>query len=651
MAIVTLKRLRLLSMQENREELLQKLQRLGCVEISDTDSQEVPQLKKANSSQLDLGKAQYQAGVLALEILNGYSKANTGFASPRPQVSEKDLANQSDRDKAWEYIQQITQGKADMGDLQGEKNTLLQKKDNLSPWASLDVPLDSKASETLTLQFGSFPTGTELATAQSALLSATDLAELSLAQSAKEGVFVLLTSYTPELPKALEALKPLGFNKISFRSETGTAKENIQTIDNRLAEIEKKLAKTEETLARMGEYRPQIQKYLDGNQQIIAKEEAKSHLLDTEHTFYLDGWVEAEKWSQVESILDSYDVAYEVEDPTEEDIPFVPVKLKNGKLSRSMSVVTEMYSLPAYNGVDPNPLMAPFFVFFYGMMMADMGYGLLMVFATQYMLSKAKPKGGMRDFCELFRMLGYSTLAWGALTAGFFGNFVENFLLILNPQSTFTWFWPAQVDPMNQSITILIVAMCFGAVHLLTGMMVSFAKKTKDGKFMDAVMDEGSWWLLFAGAGMGAMGMGWIVCYAGVAAIVLTQGRHGKGIMKLVGGVAKLYDITGYFGDILSYARLMALMLAGSVIASVFNDLGMIVAEGVGGGVVGLIPYILIAVLGNALNFGLNLLGCFVHTLRLQCLEFFGKFYMDGGKAFRPLNMDTKYVDVQGQEI
>ncbi len=443
----------------------------------------------------------------------------------------------------------------------------------------------------------------------------------------------------------MEVLKVAGWSRVNFRGITGTAKENIFDIESRLSEITRTIAQREESLTRMAEHRKVIKEYLDGTRQIIVKEEAKSRLLDTESTYYLDGWVEADRWSEVESLLGKYEAAYEISDPTEAEYPEVPVKLKNGILSRSLSVVTEMYSLPAYNGVDPNPLMAPFFVFFYGMMMADMGYGILMVLGTQYVLSKAKPKGGLRDFCELFRMLGYSTIAWGIITAGFFGNFVENFLLILNPNSTFTWFWDAQIDPMTQSIEILIAAMAFGAVHLITGMIVSFCKKAKDGKFMDGVMDEGSWWLLFVGGAMGVLSGNWVVCYAGVAAIVLTAGRANSGIMRVVGGVAKLYDITGFFGDILSYARLMALMLAGSVIASVFNDLGMIVAGDMG--VIGLIPYVIIAFLGNALNFLLNLLGCFVHTLRLQCLEFFGKFYMDGGKAFVPLNMDTKYVDLK----
>ncbi|MFI3254013.1 MAG: V-type ATP synthase subunit I [Eubacteriales bacterium] len=649
MAIVKMKHLHLLGIQEEREDLLQKLQRLGTVEVSNVDKTDLPSLSQPDSAALDEYKSCYQAGEQALEILQGYSKPNGPMFKPRPVISEKDLFAESERIKGWETITQITEAKGEISTLEGEKTALLQKKDSLLPWEKIDLPLETESTSGISVQFGVLPSGTDVKALGGKLSVTTDLAELTEASEGKDGVYALLTCYTPQFAEALELLKVSGWSRVNFRGAEGTAKENIKGIEERLSDIEKRSVQKAESLTRMGEFRPNIQKYLDGTQQLIVKEEAKTRLLDTDSTFYLDGWVVADKLGELESMLSGFTVAFETADPTEDEIPVVPVKLQNGKLSRSLSIVTEMYSLPAYNGVDPNPLMAPFFIFFYGMMMADMGYGLLMIFATQYVLSKAKPKGGMRDFCELFRMAGYSTFVWGVLTAGFFGNFVENFLLILNPSSTFTWFWPAVIDPMSQSIEILIAAMGFGAVHLLTGMVISFVKKTKDGKLKDAIMDEGSWWLLFIGGALGVLGSGWYVCYAGVAALVLTQGRANKGIGKIVGGVASLYDITGYFGDILSYARLMALMLAGSVIASVFNDLGMIVADGMGGGAVGLIPYIIIAFLGNALNFLLNLLGCFVHTLRLQCLEFFGKFYMDGGRAFQPLNMDTKYVDISGQ--
>jgi V/A-type H+-transporting ATPase subunit I len=156
---------------------------------------------------------------------------------------------------------------------------------------------------------------------------------------------------------------------------------------------------------------------------------------------------------------------------------------------------------------------------------------------------------------------------------------------------------------------------------------------------LDGLFDVGSWWLLFAGIAVGALGGTWWVAIAGVAALVLTQGRSKPTIIgKLVGGLASLYNITGYFGDILSYSRLMALMLAGGVIAQVFNTIANLTGN--------IFTFIIIFIIGHAMNLGLNLLGCYVHDLRLQCLEFFGKFYKDGGRPFNPLSINAKYVSV-----
>ena len=328
-----------------------------------------------------------------------------------------------------------------------------------------------------------------------------------------------------------------------------------------------------------------------------------------------------------------------MEDPAEEEYPQVPVSLKNNWLTRPLNMVTEMYSLPAYGTVDPNPLMAPFFILFYGVMMADMGYGLLMMLASVVVLTKARPQKGMHDFFALLGLCGVSTFFMGALTGGFFGDFIPQLLKLLNPESTFVWFWPPLFTPLDNTLQILIGSMALGVVQIVTGMAVSFVQKLRNGKWMDAVWEEVTWWLVFAGIALAALGTTNLVLYAGVAMVLAGPLITGKGFGKLTGIFGSLYNhVTGYFGDILSYSRLMALMLAGSVIAQVFNTLGAIPGN--------VVIFVVISIVGNALNFALNLLGCYVHDLRLQCLEYFGKFYEDGGRPFRPLDLNTKYYNV-----
>ncbi len=323
-------------------------------------------------------------------------------------------------------------------------------------------------------------------------------------------------------------------------------------------------------------------------------------------------------------------------DPAPEDYPSVPVKLKNHPLTKPLNMVTEMYSLPAYGTLDPNPLMAPFFILFYGIMMADMGYGLLMILAGAIVLKKKRPGGTFGHLCGLLVLCGITTFIMGALTGGFFGDFLTQ-VVKLTTGGDFAL--PALFTPLEDTMMILVGAMCLGFVQIVTGMAISFVSKLKNGQVLDAVFEEVTWWVVFIGLGLMILGVTPIVLAIGGVMVVAGPVIQNKGFGKITGIFGSLYNhVTGYFGDILSYSRLMALMLAGSVIAQVFNTLGAIPGN--------IVIFLIISFAGNALNFALNLLGCYVHDLRLQCLEYFGKFYQDGGRPFRPLDLNTKYYEV-----
>ncbi len=243
----------------------------------------------------------------------------------------------------------------------------------------------------------------------------------------------------------------------------------------------------------------------------------------------------------------------------------------------------------------------------------------------------------MNHFFSLLGLCGVSTFVWGAITGGFFGDFLTQLVGIISPGTEFAL--PSLFTPLNDTLMILIGAMALGFVQILTGMAISFVEKLKRGEIMDAIWEEVTWWVVFAGAALAILDVTPLVLYAGIVLVVLGPVVNGKGFGKITGIFGSLYNhITGYFGDILSYSRLMALMLAGSVIAQVFNTLGAIPGN--------VVVFFIISLAGNTLNFALNLLGCYVHDLRLQCLEYFGKFYKDGGKPFKPLEINTKYVDI-----
>lgn len=352
--------------------------------------------------------------------------------------------------------------------------------------------------------------------------------------------------------------------------------------------------------------------------------------------------------SDVEHLLSQYSAAWEATDPEPDEYPQVPVKLKNNRLTRPLNMVTDMYVYPAYDGVDPNPLMAPFFIFFFGMMMADMAYGLLMLAGGIFMRRKLRPSGTMEHMAGLLILCGISTFVMGALTGSFLGDFLPRLAKLIRPDTTFTAL-PALFTPLTDTLAILIGSLALGLLQVLTGMAISVVRKVQAGTWTDALWDEGTWWIILAGVALAVVGIGNlggypIVLLIGLLMLLYGGTRNAKGFGKLTALIGTVYNgATGFFSDILSYARLMALMLAGSVIAQVFNTLGE-----VSGSVAG---FVIISLVGNALNFMLNLLGCYVHDLRLQCLEFFGRFYKEGGKPIPAAAHQHKICRYQGGRL
>ena len=644
MAIVKMKRLRLFGLRSNREELLRQLQHLGCVEVgepaADLSDPQWAGLTRPDGQGLSRAREQSAAVGSALDTLKKYVPAKDGMFRKRPELTEAEFFDEAAYAAGLETAGRINDAERRINTLRADRGKMEAQRASLAPWSALDVPLEMTGDGTISVIFGTIPARADYAAMEGAVLSAADMASLTDAGADRELRYFLLVCHASVESACTEAMRPYGFSRANLKDWTGTAEDNIRDLNGKMAALDAEIESVKAEIAACGDRREALLRCADRAAQEIAREEAKGRLLDTEDAFFLEGWVPAEDESRLSAALGRYACAWETRDPEAEEYPTVPVKLKNNWLTRSLNMVTEMYSLPAYDGVDPNPLMAPFFILFYGIMMADMGYGLLMMLASVIVLKKARPKGGMHNFFMLLGLCGVSTFVMGALTAGFFGDFPAQLVKLINPESTFEWFWPPLFTPLSNTLQILVGAMILGAVQIITGMVVSFVEKLKNGEVMDAVWEELTWWIVFAGAALAILGVTNIVLIVGGVMVVVGSGWSAKGFGKVTAIFGSLYNhVTGYFGDILSYSRLMTLMLAGSVIASVFNTLGAIPGN--------VVFFLIVSALGNGLNFALNLLSCYVHDLRLQCLEYFGKFYQDGGKPFEPLAINTKYVDIQ----
>ena len=643
MAILKMKKLRICGVSEEQTQLIRQLQLLGSVEIGApcalTDTQGVQVFCAGDGKSADALLRTSARLTSALETLKHYETQKGGLFAARPEKTIGELFSDEAYAAALDTAQAVLDAQDARSRLAAEKSRLTAVRESFVPWQQLPLPLETLGTQHTRILLGTVPAQTDLEALRARVFEAADEVQLEQISADQQSLYLLVFVHKCAAEAVGAALREAGFALTTFDGVQGTAAENIRRTDEAIAACEQQDAEKLAELTALAEQKSALQLAFDRCTQEISKAQAADRLVHSEKTFCLGGWVPCEDVGKLEALLSGFCCAWELTDPAPEEYPDVPVKLKNNKLTWPLNMVTEMYSLPAYDGVDPNPLMAPFFILFYGIMMADMGYGLLMILASIIITKKSRPKGTSGQMFGLMFSCGISTFLMGALTGGFFGDFLPQLVGIIDPDTTFKAL-PSLFTPLDDTITILIGAMALGFVQIVTGMAISFVEKIKKGQIMDAIWEELTWWIVFAGIACMALGVTNIVLYVGLAMVVVGSGWSAKGFGKVTAIFGSVYNhVTGYFGDILSYSRLMTLMLAGSVIASVFNTLGAIPGN--------VVFFLIVSALGNGLNFALNLLSCYVHDLRLQCLEYFGKFYQDGGKPFEPLAINTKYVDIQ----
>ena len=655
MAILRMKRLRLIAVRSRKEELLRELTRLGCVEISEA-GEELPETESLRPESSGVMAARTRLASLdhALELLGQYAPVKSRLLSAKPELAAETFLEDDGIDDALALAEKITELHDQVRRIGAEESRLRTVLESLQPWMSLDLPLECGGTERTELVLGAIPGKVSFSTAVEALRDAADEAELFPVSEDKSARYVALLCMKEQMPAAQEALRSFGFTAAALGGLSGTPREAAAAAEESLSALAAQKAELVEQIKADSGHRDELKLASDKLSTRVAMAEAEERLVGTDSTLILEGWMPAEREQELEQVFKRFDCAWECRDPEPDEYPEVPVKLKNNQVTNALNMVTNMYSLPAYGTVDPNPLMAPFFILFYGLMMADMGYGLIMIVAALVAMKKIKPRGGTLSFCQLLLYGGIATFICGALTGGLFGNAPE----VIAGMFGSDWKGlPALFSPVRDSTLVLYGAMALGVIHLNAGMVVSFLEKKKNGNLADGIFEEGSLWVILLGGILLALDMlgilrsrmlhnlGLAILIVGAAMLLFGAGRHSKGIGKLTAAFGVIYNtLTGWFGDILSYSRIMALMLAGGVVAQVFNTIAaMPSANGVtplSGAI-----FIVIFLIGHALNFGLNLLGCFVHDLRLQCLEFFGKFYQDGGRPFAPLSVRTRFIN------
>lgn len=650
MSIAKMNHLSLIGLREERDSLLSRLCDIGCVEISEPDieavNEELGDVLRRDTSSLPEHKAQLAEVNSAVAALRKYGKIKKGLFVKREDVSGRKFFDETLRDRALGIAETINGFMKDIASCDSSVNKLTASLASLKPWESLDIPLELEETRYTDIMLGTCPASCEAASLEAAAAEVSDCVQFYPVFKNKEQQYMVLITHKAVTEEVLKVLRPLSFGVTRFKEYKGTAKDNMARINKEIEEAKEKKAQRQKDIASYRDEISSLQFALDHINQQIIKDTVAERFLTDGTVFAIEGWFPADRSEEFEKVISEFTCAKEVRQPEEGETP--PTLLRNPKWMNGINMVTEMYSLPAYNGgIDPNPLMFFWYVFFFGFMFADVAYGIVIMLICIIIIKKFNPKKTIGKMMHLGIWLGASTTFCGIFVGGFFGNLPEviydSFLHKDMPLWLERFSEGYIVNPLSDPLTVLILALAIGFVQLIFGQCIHIYMGFRDHKGVGALLDVVPWWIFFAGIVAIVMGKGIWLLIASLVILVLTQGHAKKGIgKKLIGGFAGLYDITSWLSDILSYARLMALMLATTVIAQVFNTLGALAGN--------LIIFIPVFCLGHAFNIGINLIGTYVHAARLQYLEFFGKFYVDGGIPFRPLQYDTKYVDIITEE-
>ena len=655
MSIINMQRVAVIGLDTEKEKLMNQLMDFGAVELTDQSGKLSEEIWAGSTSiDEDREKAAAIEGKLnraeqALEVIEKYGDIRHPLFKTRRSVKKSQMGRILEEEKTNEKnVDYLLEMNERIHSLNEKLNKLNQDKASLNPWVNYDPPLEITGTDTTVIFTGVLPAGTDTEKLGALLEEEIETVLFKVVGSDKDMFYTAVLTPEERQDDVLALLKQSGFSLVTFKDMKGTVTENLERIEGEKDVLENEIKETASEIGAAAGMKDGIEEYSDILTIGLDKERIRAKLLKTRKTFFIEGWVPERCVSDVSAILDENGCYYTFREPLEDEE--VPVLMENRSMVVPFEAVTEMYSLPAYRGFDPTSIFALFYAVFFGMMLSDAGYGILMAVGCWAALKKFDLEGMTYKMVKLLFYCGISTTVWGALFGGWFGDIVPVFTrTFLEKEVAVSPLW---FNPLDDPMKLLILSLALGVIHLFIGMGIKAYMQIREGHWFDAVCDEGFWYVtilgLIAWLGGGTINealpqTGMYMSIVGAASLLLTGGRHNKGFGKITGGLSNIYNITSYMSDILSYARLLALGLATGVIAQVVNTMGTLF----GGGITGLIALTVIFLFGHTLNLAINALGAFIHASRLQYVEFFGKFYEDGGEPFDPFRRKTKYIKLE----
>lgn len=660
MAIVKMNKISIIGLDNIKSGLIKEIMDLGVVEISTqdsklTDSQWISYIEKdGNENEVLNYDAKISKIKEVIESLEKYDKSKKPLLNTRKIVTVNEFENAiSGKEKIEDISEAILKLNKAMNELSSEENKINANIMSLKPWINYKIPLEVNETKYTSFFIGVIPNMVSVDNLKADVEDKTNRCYIDIVGSDKDQYYLSVICLKNEYEEVYDTLKQYGFNIVSFNNLSGTVSENIIENEKKIKSISAEKESIKAEISSYVNHKEDIELLHD--YLVMERDKCKilNNMLKTEKTFYIEGWIPENSKEQVEHILLENECWYEINIPDDDEEH--PILLNNNSFARPFESITELYSMPSSSNIDPTFVMSPFYFMFFGLMLADVGYGLIMALACFLVLKKFKIEGTMQKMLKMFFYCGISTAFWGVMFGSWFGDAIPTIAKVFfNSDFTINALW---INPMEKPMTLLIFSFLFGVIHLFVGMGAQAFMLIRDGKPLDALFDIGFWYGFIIGIalwlfgntvipGSNQIGMWMTIIFA--IGLILTQGRDKENILsKLMSGVMSLYNITSYLSDILSYSRLLALGLATGVVSSVLSLLGSMGGDGF----IGFILFTIVMLVGHTFNFAINGLGAFVHSARLQYVEFFGKFYEGGGDSFNPLMKKTKYIKIIKEEI
>lgn len=666
MAVVPMKKMTLFALKRDRKALLEFLQRRGVVEVTDAPLNDSLFSKSDSSRQLAHFDRCQNTVRQALELLDHYAPEKKSLFSSlqgKPELSLSEYDEQvRTHEEAISAARRIVALSRSMAEAKAEQARLETQAAALNPWLALDIPMRFRGTKMTAAFIGTVPEALSLETLLGFLAEeAPDAAiHAEILSTTPDQTCIFVLCMKAQSGAVESALRAHGFSLPSSPTKVPPA-EVAQEYRRRIQELSEQIGKSEQEVSSFAAMRPRIEFLVDYYAMRREKYQVIDRLSQSKNVFVLEGYLPAPTEQQLERDLAPFCAAAEFSEPDETEQP--PVLLHNNRFSEPVEGVIEMYSMPCKRDIDPTSIMAVFYYILFGMMLSDAAYGILMALGCFFVVRKfPKMPVPLQKTLRMFFWCGISTAIWGALFGGWFGDaptVIAKTFFHTDFSIPALWLVPLE-DPM----TLLMASFAIGIIHMFAGLGIQFYQMWKRGDKAGAIYDVGFWyglliglivWLLSTDMLRSMANLTFVIPTAVVSAakilaglsaigIIATAGRESRAPFKrLLKGLYGLYGVTSYLSDVLSYARLLALGLATGVIASVINQMGAMGGDSVFSAIV----FTLVFIIGHVFNLAINLLGAYVHTNRLQYVEFFGKFYEGGGEKYTPFAANTHFFTIK----